>query len=162
MKMDKDMSLSRELNGLEICLEVEQKLGKFINPRCFLINCDFDLFYDKNIVLKGINEWKQLHPLLQSNICIKDSQYYFSRSNQSTENIQFVRYKDYAGRNELKNCWKFLYENEFTQPFDSENELLWRLSFIELESYKESFHYCVLFTVHHAITGNFEISQEQF
>lgn len=126
--------------------------------RTVIISSEIDLYNNLDIVLKAIDEWKQVHPLLRCRVVTKQDQAkdkYFAFATEakiaSTENVQFLYYNSNSSK-QSEDIWKLLVERESKIPLNGENGLLWRLTFFQIKNLTDSVYlYAVILTFDHCI-----------
>jgi hypothetical protein len=142
----------RKLGPSELVYEHEMKDRGMLLPFSVLFSSKNKLFHYKKKIEVAFNAWKHAHPLLRAKIMVKPDPMHadFSRDRyfvyaskekiNSMDNVKYLRVRD--------GNWQQFHQRELnTEPVDSQNGLLWRISFIEMQNNQ----YCLIFTCHHSI-----------
>ena len=157
-------STLRKLSPGELVYDYELKLKGCILPFTVLFSSTRDLFENKPVLDKSIQEWKKLHPFLRSTIVkLEDSDHknfsherYFANLNEvHSTKLDNVSYLKLERNNDQNNYWKLFHERELnSEPIGGAGDayFLWRINFIQLSHSLDKFEYCLTFTVHHSIT----------
>jgi hypothetical protein len=165
--IDRDgKKLLRKLGQNERIFHGQNNINRSYIYRSLLVITKVNFNQNVNIVLKAIDEWKKIHPLLRcrvlnmpdpKNELLKEG-YFSYASDQKVKGFDNIRFLHYKSNNSSSNCediWKLLVEHETTMPLDGENGLLWRLKFFEIKNLSRSekplYLYAVILAFDHAI-----------
>lgn len=143
-KSEKFFATTDEYNTITFILNIESKID--FNER-------------RSEVHQSINEWKEIHPLLNCKVVDINSKFYFTKIYEElseNSNVQFFKivFKNEPDNQTKELVWKLLLDHETSTSIDAFNGLLWRLTFIKYDCPRlsETFEYSIIFNANHAIT----------
>jgi hypothetical protein len=151
----------RQLGAFEIVFDVELSSRNLGLVHAFRICSEIDFIDNRSLVESAIQKWKQLNPLMCSQILTVPQAdlrgKYFVRADKSKldsfDNLKMfeLRGSSHSTRSN-DDYWQIYYEYEVNKlPVDAANGLMWRITFIKTDKIQEnSFTYWVIFSVHHA------------